>query len=357
MDNDDAEMEDGEVPTPEEVERSGRAAREAQKRHEKMQRLLDDSKRCKIEQSGEVGSGSGSFVGKRSPRRSKESAFSMSSANTTSWGSCRMFVFSGQSDVLFVQEAKVTAELLEVQNALQRNGWRGAFSAPISKSRLGASGGVAVLAKSRLGLCSMRYGENFAWNHEVEPGRVVEAFLPAAGGIVLYSVYLHDGEGLDERNRGILHLIGERIRAHQLPVIVAGDFNFPVSVLQESGWMRRLQLHVLQPDTHVPTFVTRNGVSYNDFVLVSQYSAGKVQGYVCEAGLWLTWAQACVFQCCASRSNAEVQGAGQRCDDSVCQKALLQSAACRLCPRLYRAADGSTTCFWCEPRRSLDVCV
>ena len=36
VDNDDAEMEDGEVPTPEEVERSGQAAREAQKRHEKI---------------------------------------------------------------------------------------------------------------------------------------------------------------------------------------------------------------------------------------------------------------------------------------------------------------------------------
>ena len=144
-----------------------------------------------------------------------------------------MFVYSSQSDVLFVQEAKVTAEMLpDVQNALQRNGWRGAFSAAVSKSRFGASGGVAVLARSHLGLCSMRYGDNFAWNHEVEPGRVVEAFLP---GIVLYSVYLHDGEGLDERNQGILHLIGERIRAHQLPVIVAGDFNIPVSVLQESG--------------------------------------------------------------------------------------------------------------------------
>ena len=190
-----------------------------------------------------------------------------------------MFVSSSLSDVLFVQEAKVTAEMLpDVQNALQRNGWRGAFSAAVSKSRFGASGGVAVLARSHLGLCSMRYGENSAWNHEVEPGRVVEAFLPAAGGIVLDSVYLHDGEGLCERNRGILHLIGDRIRAHQLPVIVAGDFNFPVCVLQESGWMKRLQLHVLQPDLHVPTFVTRNGVSYNNFVLVSSSLLARCKG-------------------------------------------------------------------------------
>ena len=76
---------------------------------------------------------------------------------------------------------------------------------------------------------------------------------------MLYSVYLHAGVGLDERNQRILHLIGERIRASQLPVIVADDFNFPVSVLQESGWMRRLQLHVLQPEIDVPTFVTKSG--------------------------------------------------------------------------------------------------
>ena len=221
------------------------------------------------------------FGNKRSPRRSKKSAFSVQSANTTSWGSCSIFVSSSQSDVLFVQEAKVTAEMLpDVQNSLQRNGWRSAFSATVSKSRFGSSGGVAVLARSHLGLCSMRYGEKFAWNHEVEPGRVVEAYLPAAGGIVLYSMYLHDGEGLCERNQVILHLIGERIRAQQLPVIVAGDFNFPVAVLQEPGWMRRLQLHVLQPGVQLPTFVTRNGVSYNDFVLVSSTLLARCKGTV-----------------------------------------------------------------------------
>ena len=42
--------------------------------------------------------------------------------------------------------------------------------------------------------------------------------------------------------------------------------------------MRRLQLHVLQPDTHVPTFVTRNGVSYNDFLLVSSGLLARCKG-------------------------------------------------------------------------------
>ena len=144
----------------------GELFREAQKRRDKMlRRLLMMPSVARPSSLARWVRVVALFGNKRSPRRSKKSAFSMSSANTTSWGSCRMFVSSSLSDVLFVQEAKVTAEMLpDVQNALQRNGWRGAFSAAISKSRFGASGGVAVLARSHLGSCSMRYGENFAWN-------------------------------------------------------------------------------------------------------------------------------------------------------------------------------------------------
>ena len=56
VDDDDAEMEDGVDPTLEEIERSGRPAREAQKRHDNLLRRADDAKRRKTEQSGEVGS-------------------------------------------------------------------------------------------------------------------------------------------------------------------------------------------------------------------------------------------------------------------------------------------------------------
>ena len=61
VDDDDAEMEDGVDPTPEEIERSGRAAREAQKRHDNLLRRADDAKRRKVEQSDEVGVGNDTF--------------------------------------------------------------------------------------------------------------------------------------------------------------------------------------------------------------------------------------------------------------------------------------------------------
>ena len=61
VDNDDTEMEDGEVPTPEYMERVEREFREVQKRRDRMLRLAEDSKRRKTEQLGEVGSGGYSF--------------------------------------------------------------------------------------------------------------------------------------------------------------------------------------------------------------------------------------------------------------------------------------------------------
>ena len=70
-------------------------------------------------------------------------------------------------------------------------------------------------------------------------------------------------------------------------MIVAGDFNFPIGVVAKSGWMKRLQLHLLRPRADVPTVVTRNGASCNDFVLVSNVLHSRCQDAFVEleAGL------------------------------------------------------------------------
>ena len=61
VDHDDAEMEDGEVPTPEYMERVEREFRDVEKRRDRMLRFAEDAKRRKTEQPAEVGSGGNSF--------------------------------------------------------------------------------------------------------------------------------------------------------------------------------------------------------------------------------------------------------------------------------------------------------
>ena len=68
-------------------------------------------------------------------------------------------------------------------------------------------------------------------------------------------------------------------------MIVAGDLNFPVSVLIESGWMRRLQLHVLQPDSFVPTFVTKK---WGELLrLCGGFQMLRFKGHCRSSGRWL----------------------------------------------------------------------
>ena len=94
VDDDDGDMADGAGPTLNDIEQVEREFREIQKRRERMLRLSDDAKRRKTEQAKRLVSVGTRFAGKRGARRRKKSAFGMSSSNTTSWGSCRVFCVS-----------------------------------------------------------------------------------------------------------------------------------------------------------------------------------------------------------------------------------------------------------------------
>eukprot|EP00959_Pyramimonas_sp_CCMP1952_P410959 8612159-Pyramimonas_sp.AAC.1 len=61
----------------------------------------------------------------------------------------------------------------------------------------------------------------------IAPRRAGAAVVVVPGGlrIIVASVYLHDVEGLSERNTELLSQVGAIISHTDLPVIVGGDFN------------------------------------------------------------------------------------------------------------------------------------
>ena len=102
----------------------------------------------------------------------------------------------------------------------------------------GASAGVMAAAVSRFGLsCLPGFAEPRSYN-----GRVVEAFLPVSFGLVLYSIYLFDNEGMTSRNWDLLTWVGKAVADHGRPVVVAGDFNMGADLIHSSGWARQLKL-------------------------------------------------------------------------------------------------------------------
>ena len=81
-------------------------------------------------------------------------------------------------------------------------------------------------------------------------------------------------------------------------------------------------------------FVTKNGVNYNDFVLVSSVLLARCKGMFVKLDSGLHGHRPVCFNVVHRKAIAKVQGVGWRCDNSICQEALVQSAACRLRTRL-----------------------
>ena len=122
--------------------------------------------------------GWGSHPGGRGGRQHGGWAF-LESMNVTSMGSGRRYLAAVKTDVVAMQETRLSSDRVQEQSAaLRRQGWH-FVGVPGVPKQGGLSGGVAVAARSYV---DVWYGEDMAlW-----PGRlqVVYLRLPSIGALV-----------------------------------------------------------------------------------------------------------------------------------------------------------------------------
>ena len=111
-------------------------------------------------------------------------------------------------------------------------------------------GGVAIFVRSYLGL-----GTPPAGPAVLVEGRVVSGIVntPGTNGFVAYAGYLHDAEGLSERNLGILQEIGMHVSGHGRPFICGADFNMDPRVLASTDFVSKLSAQIIHSDLRVGT--------------------------------------------------------------------------------------------------------
>ncbi len=120
----------------------------------------------------------------------------------------------------------------------------------------GASAGVAVLARKHTGVKSPPGG------HVVCEGHVAGALIEAGatGGLVVYSVYLIEGDEMGNRSWSILEALSMHAAKHGLPSLACGDWNITPSTLAGSGWPDRLRAKVvILPVAHTTRSGGRSG--------------------------------------------------------------------------------------------------
>ena len=155
--------------------------------------------------------------------------------NRGGWGPVSERIRAAKPEVciVLVQEHKLRGEAMDAAAAGARAlGWHGAWAPAVEGPGGGPSGGVAVLARTTLGVKHCRV---------VVPGRLAAATIEMADGSELVGVSLYGVAGIGPRDENLLLLAaaGRAIadaRAAGCETLIGGDWNMSPAQVARTGW-------------------------------------------------------------------------------------------------------------------------
>ncbi len=216
------------------------------------------------------------------PPDKEQFALAVETANGTTWETMKKYLVSPalRAHVLLIQETHLGEESIKGASAWAlANGWKSIWSAATPGKGTGNQGGVAILARSYLGLSDPPWG--YA---EIEPGRAVAGLVEAPGirPMVCVAGYLRHGEGLSAANRATLANIGARLEklghgaaddggegVAPVPFVVGADFNLLPAAVEASGFASKLGATIVTPRSRRGTCRTAGAARTIDFFVVS----------------------------------------------------------------------------------------
>ena len=153
-------------------------------------------------------------------------------------GASRFQKYFGFSNavVSLIQEAKLVAgaSTISAQKTAKQFGWGVSVSNADVTDVDGVSSGVAISARCYFGMkqrfidwCPKRFRSIIGCSH-------ISGFC--RGGLHCSSLYVWCIEGPSKRNPDLLQCVAQVIAELRGPWILAADFDFPIEVLQASGW-------------------------------------------------------------------------------------------------------------------------
>ena len=149
--------------------------------------------------------------------------------------------------------------------ALQ-NGWLSLWEPALGEDKKHACAGVAIFVRSFLGLACPAGGCS------VHPGRVVKGMVTVPGSrpLMIYSVYLKDGEGLSLANAVALADFCRNVVVDGDHGVVGGDFNMDPAELQAADIRDAAGLEIVAPNSTDATCVMERSRSVIDYFLVTK---------------------------------------------------------------------------------------
>ena len=110
------------------------------------------------------------------------------------------------------------------------------------------------------------------------PGRAVavEIYAPSARPMVVYSCYLHDHEGLSQRNADLMATVGRHTCRQAFQPIVGADWNMSPEVVSASGLLQAASFTLADPGSTAASFTMAGKKSLIDFFAVQKQLAQAI---------------------------------------------------------------------------------
>ncbi len=201
--------------------------------------------------------------GKRQP--SEEFSLVVETVNATGWGPLSRRLEDTRAQVVLGQETWILqGQMARVSDWCRKRGWKAILAPASIGPGGGASGGVAIFGRVGVGLRYPQVG-----SHILEDARAVAGTIhpPGHRPTTVVSVYLRDGRGVKEENKGTLARVGQ-CAAAQGPgnlFLCGGDFQCDPESIERSGFPQQVQGRIVAAASSRGTFRTRATASTLDF--------------------------------------------------------------------------------------------
>ena len=165
----------------------------------------------------------------------------------------------------------------QLKDKAVREGWKIGGAAAVMTSAGKGTAGVAVLARSHIGLGTMWQGQ-LDFSPRSSKGRLTAMWTDGIlkGGMLLMSIYLWHSEGLSQRNLDILNAAARIVHYHGGPWLLAGDFNMTADDLRRAEkWLAKIDGKVVA--TEVATCRSVRGGRVIDLLVIDNRIGGAIQ--------------------------------------------------------------------------------
>jgi len=221
--------------------------------------------------------------GKTKSRRNRKRRIEdvkIETVNSTGWEALLHRLKTTDADILCAQEHHTLEFLVAERSALVKSlGWKSTWAAALPTAEANStdarttSGGVAIFVRDYLGMAEV----DKDLEATLVPGRAISAKVsaPGMGSIIVYSLYMVTGVGINTENCNILEALVRHIDHHGLGWVAGADWNMEPAELMKSDIGSLLRARPLVPDSS--TCISPSCTRTIDYFMVSESLVAGMQ--------------------------------------------------------------------------------